>query len=84
MMTKRLRYALVLVEELASEIQDQIAQEIEELVAPYPRPQMKSFAGLWRDLPDDDDEYAALDQIRDNLFRTYLTANREQDAEIEG
>lgn len=62
MMIERLARALEHVEELPLEVQEELAEQIEfyrragDLGAPGPSSVHRSFAGIWRDLPDDMEE----------------------------
>jgi hypothetical protein len=61
-MIERLARALEHVEQLPPEVQEELAEQIElyrrvpEPQTPGPMPGRRSFAGIWRDLPDDMEE----------------------------
>ncbi len=77
-MTDRLRHALVLLNTLAPEDQDLLAQEIEELVDLRPTPTLHDIAGLWRDMPDDDDDFEVLDRIRHSSPPSLFVQEQEE------
>ncbi|HEX6819004.1 MAG TPA: hypothetical protein VF120_11570 [Ktedonobacterales bacterium] len=63
-MIERLQRALKHIDELSSDVQEQIARIIEDNAAPSAK-QAQSLAGAWSDLPDTFDEMLdTLDRIR--------------------
>ena len=63
-MTERLQRALEHLDELSPELQDQLAELIEQHISPALVPS-ETLAGAWSDLPDTFDEMLdALDRLR--------------------
>ena len=57
-MVERLQRAIQMLETLPSNVQESVAEQLEQITAPYVPAQIvrRSHAGMWADLPDDMEE----------------------------